>query len=588
MATSNIVISEGQVTFKGVQGHKHDGITSTLIDTSKYSIFDFIVAENAKDSSRADAQANRKKMLKTFIIDTIEERVLNPAGIRIQANTITAREIVSGTITADQLSSNIILVNNVIKSSNYINNTGTYSGWAIFSNGTANFNNVNIRGNLATGNSNFNNPDTPLYSDINGNFSLGNKFVWTSSSNSLAINAGNLTLGSNLTWNGNTLTVKGTLKFPDDTSPQSQNATDGFIGGININSSEIQSNAFSPGSAGFRISANGNAEFNNVTVRGDLRFSDNSVPGTFDNGDPLTAGTIGGVVIWGSGIYAGAGAWANTNTPFYLDVNGYFSLENKLYWDPAANLLTISGSISASTVSGSTISGTTITTGTWNSSGSSTGLRLDNDGYITGSGDGVKIRNYGTDGTDGITGTKLFGNTITTSTFNGALFSAGGFQADGNGITMTTTGANRPLDLQRAFAADAHFVRFYKTSGTPGESGKIRFNAANGLVVAYDTTSDVRLKTNIKKIENAIGTIKMVEPVEYTFIEDSEGTSHGFIAQDLYAVYEKPVYVGGEDPREDPWSIDYSKMVPIITAALKESIAKVEELEARIQTLEGV
>ena len=30
MATSNVVIGEGQITFKGVQGHKHDGITSTL------------------------------------------------------------------------------------------------------------------------------------------------------------------------------------------------------------------------------------------------------------------------------------------------------------------------------------------------------------------------------------------------------------------------------------------------------------------------------------------------------------------------------------------------------------------------------
>ena len=36
MATSNVVISEGQITFKGVQGHKHDGILSTLLDTSKY------------------------------------------------------------------------------------------------------------------------------------------------------------------------------------------------------------------------------------------------------------------------------------------------------------------------------------------------------------------------------------------------------------------------------------------------------------------------------------------------------------------------------------------------------------------------
>ena len=150
-AQSNVVIGEGQVTFKKVQGHSHDGLTSTLIDTSKYSIFDFAVAENGKDTARKRTQENNVRMLKTFIIDTIEGRVLKPTGIAIQANAITAREIVSGTITANELSSNIVLVNNIIRSNNYINNTGTYIGWAIFSNGTANFNNVNIRGNLATG-----------------------------------------------------------------------------------------------------------------------------------------------------------------------------------------------------------------------------------------------------------------------------------------------------------------------------------------------------------------------------------------------------------------------------------------------------
>ena len=113
-AKSNVVVSEGQVTFKKVQGHNHDGILSTLIDTKRYSIFDFTVTENAKDQHRASLQRNNQRMLKTFIIDTIEGRVLNPEGIRIQANAISAREIIAGTITADELSSNIVLVNSVL------------------------------------------------------------------------------------------------------------------------------------------------------------------------------------------------------------------------------------------------------------------------------------------------------------------------------------------------------------------------------------------------------------------------------------------------------------------------------------------
>ena len=33
--------------------------------------------------------------------------------------------------------------------------------------------------------------------------------------------------------------------------------------------------------------------------------------------------------------------------------------------------------------------------------------------------------------------------------------------------------------------------------------------------------------------------------------------------------------------------IDQSKLVPLLTGALKEAIAKIEDLEARIATLEG-
>ena len=340
-AKSNVVVSEGQVTFKRVQGHKHDGLTSTLIDTTKYSMFDFIATENSRDASRAARQRNNKNVLKTFIIDTIEGRVLNPEGIRIQANAVTAREIVAGTITADELSSNIVLVNNVIRSNNYINNTTTYTGWAIFSNGTANFNNVNIRGNLATGAGVYAAANTPLYADIVGQFSLGNKFIWNTTSNSLSINAGSLTLGSNLSWDGTTLTITGNVTLANTnigtfdngdgltagsiggieigstyirSSDYAANPTTagfqigsdgvaifnemtvrgtvyagaGAIGGININANEIQSNGFSAGSAGFRISSNGNAEFNNVTVRG-----------------ALETGSVGGLDVTGGNLLAG-------------------------------------------------------------------------------------------------------------------------------------------------------------------------------------------------------------------------------------------------------------------------------------------
>ena len=42
-----------------------------------------------------------------------------------------------------------------------------------------------------------------------------------------------------------------------------------------------------------------------------------------------------------------------------------------------------------------------------------------------------------------------------------------------------------------------------------------------------------------------------------------------------------------ENGNIDPQQIDHAKLVPLLTAALKESIAKIEALEARVATLEN-
>ena len=153
-----ININENQVIYKRELGHNHDGLTSTLIDYTKYSIFDFSIYPVATPGTRRRTIEETNVInLKSFIVSAIEERVLNPQGIRIQANAITAREIVSGTITANELASNVILVNNVIKSKNYngtINTDGDITaygntGWAITHAGESEFNNVFIRGGIS-------------------------------------------------------------------------------------------------------------------------------------------------------------------------------------------------------------------------------------------------------------------------------------------------------------------------------------------------------------------------------------------------------------------------------------------------------
>jgi hypothetical protein len=51
---------------------------------------------------------------------------------------------------------------------------------------------------------------------------------------------------------------------------------------------------------------------------------------------------------------------------------------------------------------------------------------------------------------------------------------------------------------------------------------------------------------------------------------------HGFIAQELNLVYPEAVSVGDD---KHPWAVDYSKLVPVLTAEIKSLRARVAELE---------
>lgn len=477
-----VTVPEGQVIHKKIGGHNHDGIVSSLIDTSSYSIYDFTmgVRETNLNTRRGRTQQSNELAFKSLVVAAVEERILNPKGITLKANSITSNEIAANTIKADNLSANLVLVNNIIRSNNYQSGPLGANGWIIYSNGKAEFNDVTIRGNIVQGNGNYQNNDTKIFANSTGYFSLG----------------------SNFAWNGSTLTINGSVNLTNTNIGTFDNGdalTDGYIGGIDINANEIQSNAFASGSSGFRISSNGNAEFNNVIVRG--------------------------------------------------------------------------------TIAASTISGSTLTT-----TDGGGGVEISG-GYIKATnGAGVRIKN--SDDTAGAT--VLFKNDIYTLTSFASLFTAGtsgnSFAADGNGIRVETTG-NRPIDLKRNYVANADFIRFVNSTSS-AQVGAISFNGTTGIKIEF--TSDFRLKTNIVKMVNGIDLVKKINPVEYEWINTEGEKGKGFIAQELYEVYPDAVSVGSDDVNEKPWGVDYGKLTPLLTAAVKELIEKVEYLENRLNQIEGL
>ena len=143
-------------------------------------------------------------------------------------------------------------------------------------------------------------------------------------------------------------------------------------------------------------------------------------------------------------------------------------------------------------------------------------------------------------------------------------------------------------------------------NGTAGNNA-MKFHNANGQVGAivtsgtstsYNTSSDYRLKENVVPLAGAADRLAQIPVHRFNFIADPDTTVDGFLAHEVQAVVPEAV-TGTHNEVDDDGNavmqgIDQSKLVPLLTAALKEAITKIEILEtemtsvkARLDALEG-
>jgi hypothetical protein len=123
------------------------------------------------------------------------------------------------------------------------------------------------------------------------------------------------------------------------------------------------------------------------------------------------------------------------------------------------------------------------------------------------------------------------------------------------------------------------------TTGPDFNGTYLVFNAAGaGVYVAYggtswSSTSDERLKTDLVPIENAALKVSSLRAVTGRFKADEEGKSRSFlIAQDVQAVL--PEAVDATNP--DKLGVQYTEVIPLLVAAIKELSAEVEALKAKV------
>lgn len=99
-----------------------------------------------------------------------------------------------------------------------------------------------------------------------------------------------------------------------------------------------------------------------------------------------------------------------------------------------------------------------------------------------------------------------------------------------------------------------------------------------GVTTSFDfnSTSDIKLKTNIKKIESPIEKILQISGVTFNWKKDNR-SSVGVIAQEIESVF--PELVQGEDPK----TVNYNGLIALLIECIKDQQIEINILKSKLQ-----
>jgi hypothetical protein len=144
-------------------------------------------------------------------------------------------------------------------------------------------------------------------------------------------------------------------------------------------------------------------------------------------------------------------------------------------------------------------------------------------------------------------------------------------------ITNDTSVGDARLNI-RDYAGNC--ISFYVSTTKVGSITSI------GSVTAFNTSSDYRLKENVVPLTNALARVAQIPVHRFNFISEPNKTVDGFIAHEVAEVI--PEAVTGEKDKVDdqgnidPQGIDQSKLVPLLTAAIKELKTELDAIKSHL------
>ena len=275
----------------------------------------------------------------------------------------------------------------------------------------------------------------------------------------------------------------------------------------------------------------------------------------------------------------------------------------------------------ALTTNNSTFIGNTagylITTGTNNTilgrySGNQGGLdiRTASNYIVLSDGDGTPrfyVNNYGAasigfTGSAGVGLNQATGTMLMVSDYNNGGFGclslgapSGNYGSIGYGFAPTNTGfkyTNNDYSSRILFAASiTTFTSVVGTAGTAITYTQGPYVANGGT--SWTSSSDVRLKNVTGGITGALAKVQAMNPVWFSWKRDAANAQNlGFIAQELHQVLPEVVDVPTHetDPRsgeQNYWGVNYTEIVPLLTAAIQELKSELDLVKAELATLKG-
>lgn len=136
---------------------------------------------------------------------------------------------------------------------------------------------------------------------------------------------------------------------------------------------------------------------------------------------------------------------------------------------------------------------------------------------------------------------------------------------------LALTGNDRGLIVRNSSATSGIYAFFEYNGGT--NNGSISYS---GATTSYNTSSDERLKKNIRPAKDSGPVIDAIKVRQYDWRCDDVHVRYGLVAQELEEAFPEAVYVPTDD---SPRAVDPSKLVALL-------ILEVQALRKRVAALE--